>query len=281
MRVRRLLLAVLALLVPPLVGAAGCTTFGTDEAPSGNVDAASDAPATPLDGSVVDAPDAAPAPPFCPRDASFCDDFTATNVSLGWEVTEHPELGMLQWSKEGATTTGSLQVTVPRFAGTGNRESIYLRRGIGNLSGKHAHLEASLRFEVVPDQGDTAPLRLIIGNALLYLYFTQAGWRVDDGYYGLACGAGPCGGGPHRGTKLPVPLHTWDHVSLDIALAGAGRYVATFDAASGEHFAFTLDPGYVPDPRFDSHLGVGVTAASPATVDRDLLIDDVALTISP
>jgi hypothetical protein len=238
-----------------------------------------DASTTPSD----DAADAAPVVPFCPRDASFCADFSNPNVALDWNATENPTLGQLEQSPEGAMQSGSLQVTVPQFAGSQSRESIYLRRTIGNLAGAHTHVEMAVRTEAVPNVGDTAPFRLFVGNALFYAYVTQAGWRIDDGYYGTPCGAGPCGGGQHSGTQPVVPLHTWERISLDIALPdGGARYVATFEALpSHESISFSLSTAFVPGVTALNYLGVGITSATPATIDRKLLIDDIALTISP
>lgn len=224
--------------------------------------------------ALVDA--AADALPFCPRDASFCADFTSANFAIDWNDTPSPTLGQLERSGEGATEPGSLQVTVPQFTGTQNRTGIYLRRRIDTLRGERIHFEGSVRFDAIPEQGDTAPFGLTIGNALFYLYFTQTGWRVDDLYY---CDGG-CTDGQHRGTQAATPLHTWERISLDIELGDAGRFVATFTASpSNERLSFSLDPQFSASPRFDSYLAAGVAAASPATTDRKILIDDIALTV--
>ena len=59
-----------------------------------------------------------------------------------------------------------------------------------------------------------------------------------------------------------------------------GRFVATFTASpSNERLSFSLDPQFSASPRFDSYLAAGVAAASPATTDRKILIDDIALTV--
>ena len=78
-----------------------------------------------------------------------------------------------------------------------------------------------------------------------------------------------------------MALGTWDHLKLEIDRADAGGFTATLDASSGEHLSFDLPSFFVSGTRGGNYLALGVTAASGATTERKLLIDDVALTIFP
>jgi hypothetical protein len=285
MRVVRhlLLLCVAACAIATLGSAAGgCSSFDSadatvlpDAGPAG--DAASDD-----GGDATSATDASAAvdAPFCPHDASFCADFEQMNVNLGWDDIQNP-YGTAAWSPLGATRPGALELVGPAAGGPTEVGYLWFRRRLAGLTGSRVRLEAAVRFEMLPDVGYNTVVDLYFGNALFYVYFSQTGWRVDDGYYGTTCGPGPCGGGIHGGFHAPVPLHVWDRIALDLDRNDGGGFSAVFTSSSGERIAFDLQSAYVPGVRVDSYLAAGLAVASPAATDRKVLLDDIALTISP
>lgn len=267
--------------------ALACSSFDSsdgpaipDAGPSGDADSdggndATSVPDAPADASAVDAA------PFCPHDASFCADFEQTNVILGWDDVVNPMSGTATWSSFGATRPGALELFAPAATGGPEVGYLWLRRRLDGLTGSRVKLEAAVRFEMLPDVGYTSVVDLYIGNAIFYVYFSQTGWRVNDGYYDTPCGQGPCSGGPHPGFHAPVPLHVWDRITLELDTNDAGGFAALFTSSSGERIAFNLDPKFVPGVRFDSYLAAGLVAASSDPFDRKVLIDDIALTLSP
>jgi hypothetical protein len=281
--VRALVGAALAVGVVP---AAACATFGTADAPSteGPAESGPDTLASPPVDSGADASAEAQPGAFCPHGSGFCADFSdSTNPSFNWTNTVDPGGGTLTWSPLGATESGSLHASTGGFTGTYG-PTTYLRRTV-NATGARLHFEAALRVESGPSDGDTAFVRMYLGSLLLYIYFTPTGWRVDDLYYAPLCddgGAGPCRGGGHSGTGPPPKLGTWSQVTLDVAPGGAGPARATLTSSSEPEFSFALDPAYDPTKIHDVEVGAGVVVAMPATnVTREILIDDVAFSLSP
>ena len=155
------------------------------------------------------------------------------------------------------------------------------------FSGSKWELEMAVRPESLPDEHVTVVGRLLFGNALFYLALSHQGVGVLDSYYGAFCGGpGPCASTyPQYGTKVLTP-GKWSVIKLSIVPAStAGQPhriivaidgVVTVERAAPAVFAPTPN-----NPEAAPRLDVGLVLMTGDPKERRVLIDDVALDVTP